>query len=186
MGGERVNRLRSVLVLATFAIGACGGEPSKAAATGDAHSGADVSRGRDLTEVNVCELVPDALVAETVGGTVKQAGSRSDYGASQGCDYEISGSTKSGYEYVSIWLGPPEQFEDPESILETDRGLGQEADMENVAGLGDEAFVIHNRTERQSTLHVLRRDDVSLSVTAANLTHARQLGELVLERVGSR
>jgi hypothetical protein len=89
------------------------------------------------------------------------------------------------YEFVAIWVQDPAYFEDPESILETDRGLGQESAMEPLGGLGDEAYVINNETEKQSSVYVLLRDDVMLQVTAENRDRAVKLAEVTLGRLGT-
>lgn len=137
----------------------------------------------DLSGVDVCEWLPSDLVAATVGGTVLKPSKRSDFGTLQGCEYELDPSGDDTYEYGAVWLGPASAFGDPQEALETDRGLGQEATMEPLGELGDEAYVIHNATEEQSTVHVLLEGRMSLEVTAERSEDARKLAELALSRV---
>jgi hypothetical protein len=80
----------------------------------------------------------------------------------------------------------PDLFETLESALETEKGLGQKATGEVLAGLGDEAFAVHNKTTGDTTIHVLRRGDVWLEVKADTLDHARKLAEEVLQRLGPK
>jgi hypothetical protein len=80
----------------------------------------------------------------------------------------------------------PDLFETLESALETEKGLGQKATGEVLAGLGDEAFAVHNKTTGDTTIHVLRRGDVWLEVKADTLDHARKLAEAVLQRLGPK
>ena len=133
--------------------------------------------------LNICDLLPSDLVAATIGGAVKQQGHHSDYGnLGKTCTYGIK-PVNEAFEHVAIGLAPPGLFQKAETILETDRGLGQQSTAEVLQGLGDEAFVIHNQTEEQSTIHVLNRNAFALSVTARNLEHARPLTELALARI---
>ncbi|MEJ2370889.1 MAG: hypothetical protein P8Y07_08575, partial [Gemmatimonadales bacterium] len=183
--------LSAALLVALSAVSACTEGDDKLAETttadgdevGDA--GLEGSTARDLTDLNVCELLPERDVIELLGGEAKTAASRSDYGNSQGCDYGIGDPGTATYEYISLWVSTPDLFLDAESILKTDRGLGQDASAEDLKGLGDVAFAIHNQTEQQTTVHVLRRGDVAISATAEGLEHARQLAETILERLGN-
>jgi hypothetical protein len=180
-----------MLLVALSAVWACGDRDSQLAETDTADgdevgdTGPDGSTARNLTGLNVCELLPERDVLELLGGEIKTAASRSDYGNSQGCDYGIGAAGTATYEYISVWVSTPDLFQDAESILETDRGLGQEVSVEDLEGLGDIAFAIHNQTEGQTTVHVLRRGDSLIQATAEGLDHARQLVETILERLRS-
>ena len=159
-------------------------ETSTTGQTGAVDGGRGATNVRELSSLNVCELLPEPDVIELLGGEIKTAASRSDYGNSQGCDYGIGAPGTATYEYISIWVSTPDLFQSAKSILETDAGLGQESTAEDLEGLGDVAFAIHNETEQQTTIHVLRHDDVVISVTAEGLDHARRLTEEVIERLG--
>jgi hypothetical protein len=180
----------ATLFLALCIASSCGdggGELAETATTGQngvVDAGTKNAKVRELSSLNVCELLPERDIIDLLGGEIKTAASRSDYGNSQGCDYGIGAPGTATYEYISIWVSTPDLFQSAESILETDTGLGQEATAEDLEGLGDVAFAIHNETEQQTTVHVLRRDDVVVSVTAEGLEHARRLTEEVIERLG--
>jgi hypothetical protein len=137
----------------------------------------------DLSTVNVCELIPAELVATTVGGIGLKPARRSDYGSSQGCEYEIDPSGADTYEYLAIWLGSPSDFGDPQERMAIDRDLGQEVTTERLDGLGDMAYVIHNATEEQSTVYVLLKDRMYIEVTAEKYEDVRKVVELALSRV---
>ena len=182
----------TLLLLPLYIVSGCGergGETAETAPTmqdGGVDGEIESAKARDLASLNVCELLPEDDVIALLGGEIKTAASRSDYGNSQGCDYGIGAAGTATYEYISVWVSTPDLFQSPESILETDTGLGQEATAEDLEGLGEVAFAIHNATEQQTTVHVLRRDDVVISVTAEGLEHARQLTEEVINRLGDR
>ncbi len=161
-----------------------GGDQSKMDETAPAEQqDNNLGAALDLSTFNVCELVPAELAATTVGGTVLKPSKRSDYGNSQGCEYEIDPSGPDTYEYAAIWLGPPSEFEDPQESMDTDRGLGHEVTSEQLDGLGDEAYVIHDATEEQSYVHVLLKDRMHVEVRAERDEDARKLAQLVLTRL---
>jgi hypothetical protein len=140
---------------------------------------------RDLSSVNVCELMPGEVVAKIAAGRLKGPGKRTPGSASQqGCSYELGAAGEGTYEYVHVYLTNPDLFEPLESVLETEKGLGQKATGEILKGLGDEAFAVHNQSTKDTTVHVLRRGDVWLEVKANTLDHARKLAEAMLQRLG--
>lgn len=149
------------------------------AETADGAGGAAV----DLSKVDVCEWLPAELVATTVGATVSKPARRSDYGTTQGCEYELDPAGADTYEYGVVWLNPASAFGDPQEALATAEGLGQEATTEPLSGLGDRAYVIHNATEEQSSVHVLLAGRLSLEVTAEHAEDARKIAELALSRI---
>ncbi|MFQ5675201.1 MAG: hypothetical protein ACE5G1_04830 [bacterium] len=146
----------------------------------------DTVQSYDISKVNVCELLPDELLAKTIGGAILKPSRRSDYGSSQGCEYQIDPAGKDRYEYCAIWLSPAAGFGNPQMELETAHGLGQDASAEQIADLGDAAFVIHNQTEQQSTVNVLLKDKVVVQVTADHYQDARKLTNLALAQIKKR
>ena len=60
------------------------------------------------------------------------------------------------YEYCAIWLYPTSLYEDSKSTLETIKNLGQEATAEQLKNYGNDSYVIHNKSEDQSIIHVLQ------------------------------
>ena len=177
---------RSFFIAFLFlSLTACTDQPDTAQSA-DAADGAiqeeTTATGEDFSTTNVCELLPADLVANAVGGSVLQPARRSDYGTSQGCEYEVDPAGEDTYEYGAIWLGPPSGYGVPEDRIATDRGLGQEVKWETIEGLGDEAYVIHNATEEQSTVYVLLKDRMYYEVTMEHYEDARKLTDLVLTK----
>ena len=139
--------------------------------------------GFDISKINICELVPDELVAKTLGAkTIKPAVS-SDYGVTKGCTYVVDPAGPDNIENCIVWTNPPSTFTNKEDELETSKGLGQEASAENLEGLGDEAFVVHNKTEQQSVIFVLLKDKMNLQVGADHFEDAKKLTELILSKL---
>ncbi len=139
--------------------------------------------GFDISKLNPCELAPDELVAKTLGAKIIKPAMSSDYGTIKGCTYIIDPAGPDNIENCIVWFNPPSTFTNIEDELETAKGLGQEATAENLEGLGDKAFVIHNKTEDQSIIHVLLKDKLELQVGADHFDDARKLTELILSKL---
>jgi hypothetical protein len=186
----------AIFCLAAAVLLGCGKEDKNqqaavpGAPAGQQGSGASPTeggKGRELASINVCALMPDAVVGQLLGKTVTRGGSRRDYGIyTQGCEYELrQGNGPAGYEYVFIDLKPVDTFGGLNEELQGNRSMGQHVTGERVSGVGDKAFAIDNQTEQSTTLHVLRRGDVALDVKANSLDHARKLAVATLERLSA-
>ena len=134
-------------------------------------------------KINICELISSELLAETIVGKVLKQPQHSNYGTTQGCEYEIDPPGADNYEYCAIWFNPTSLFESPESALETTKGLNQKATVENLTGYGDESYVIHNETEAQSIIHVLLKGKAYIEVKAENFNDAKKITRLVLSKL---
>lgn len=137
----------------------------------------------NIKKINVCELVPASLLAEKIGGKVLKPSQHSDYGSTQGCEYEIDPPGPDNYEYCAIWLYPTSLYEDVQSALETAKGLNQKVTAEQLTGYGDESFVIHNATEDQSIIHVFLNHKFYVEVKAEKFEDAKKITELVLSKL---
>lgn len=137
----------------------------------------------NILKINVCELIPSKLLAETLGGKILNPPQHSDYGTTQGCEYEIDPAGSDKYEYCAIWFYPTSLFENSESALENTKGINQKATVEKLTGYGDESYVIHNESEDQSIIHVLLKGKVYIEVKAENFNDAKKITELVLSKI---
>ena len=179
------------LLAAVLLIG-CAGKSEPSAEASDA-SGEKMSAPAEATTtsaasdevsgVNVCELVTSEEVAAAIGGTVLKPSRRSDYGTVQGCEYELDPSGSDNYEYAAIWLNTPDLFEPADARIETNKGLGQESTAEQLSGMGDEAYVIHNTTEEQSDVFVLLKDRLFIEAKAEHDADARKIAQLTLSKL---
>jgi len=179
MGG----RGTALLVIVVGVVGCGGGAPGPAAEPEETlpmEEQAPASPAATLPSVDVCALVPGTAVENLLGGTISDEPHRSDSGEYQGCDYSLT-PADGGFEFVAIWIQPAATIRDPESVLETARGLGQEASAETLDGLGDRAFVVENASEEQATVYVVR-GETGVEVTAGTAERARLLAEHVLEQ----
>ncbi len=141
-------------------------------------SAADDGPGRDLSTVNVCELVSAEAIAEAMGGgTVEPAADYDPGFGGKGCRY---GTRVSGYtRYAEVTLLPPGEFEAKRQMRS-----GKYHDLE---GLGDAAWWKHrvDRTE----VNVLERGVVMLVIAfqeraaATREEESRRLAQTVLEEV---
>ena len=140
-------------------------------------------QGLDISKINVCELIPAELLADKIGGKVLKPAHSSSYGTTKGCEYEIDPQGPDNYEYCAIWLYPTDLYEDSKSELETAKNLGQEATTEQLTDYGDESYVIHNKSEDQSIIHVLLKDKIYIEVKAEKFDDAKKITELVLTKI---
>ncbi len=147
------------------------------------HQQQEKQSGFDISKLKPCELVPDELVATTLGAKIIKPATGSDYGSVKGCTYIIDPVGPDNIENCIVWFNPSSTFTSPEDELETANGLGQEATAENLEGFGDKAFVIHNKTEDQSIIHVLLKNKMELQVGADHFDDAKKLAELYLSKL---
>lgn len=163
------------LMLLVLGHAACGGggqvpvEPAGQAVRTDPVTGG--STGRDLSALDVCDLVPGEAVAEVLGGTLAREPSGSVYGSmSTDCSYAVDlGGVP---EVVMVFIYPAAYFESLEAGAENGRPL---------EGIGDRAFVA-TLDEFQQVVG-LRSGDVVVEVRADELEDATRLAELVLSRL---
>lgn len=142
------------------------------------------AEGYDISKLNVCELIPSELVANTLGGTVLKPSQRTNVGSySQGCEYQIDPPGKDNYEYCAIWINSPSLYSDAQSNMETIKGLGHKAEMEQLQDFGDEAYVIHDKTEEQSIIYILLKDKAAFEIKAEYFDDAKKLAELSLLKI---
>ena len=186
MTTKKILCLTSILIF-IFIIG-CSGEGKDQPNSEEQKLKGDVplqekQSGFDISKINICEMVPDELVAKTLGAKIIKPAMSSDYGSIKGCTYIIDPAGTDNIENCIVWLNPPSTFTSPEDELETAKGLGQEATAENLEGMGDKAFVVHNKTEEQSIIFVLLKDKVNLQVGADHFGDAKKLAELILSKL---
>jgi hypothetical protein len=140
-------------------------------------------QGLDLSKIKICELVPDELVAQTLGAKIIKPAQSNDLGPSHGCTYTLDPSGTDNFEVCIVWLNPVSTFTSLEDELETAKELSQVATGENLQGLGDKAFAVHNKTEDQSIIHVLLKDKLYLQVGVEHFDDAKKLTELILSKL---
>ena len=182
--------------LAAALIAACDGgakKPQGSASTDAAthrppsavSSVAHPDKGRSLAPINVCVLMPSDMVARLLGEQAVGTGIRRDHGTyAQGCDYRLRGAAARGQVFIDLY--PAYTFGGLEESLQSQRSMGQNVTGTRVAGIGDAAFAIENRTEQSIALHVLRRGDLTLVIKAGSLRSARRLAAATLDRLGQR
>jgi hypothetical protein len=167
----------------------CDSRESPAPRSGDPAApapAAAASSGRDLSSMNVCELVPGDVVEKLVTNKLRQPPQRMDMGPQQqGCEYYLGEAMQDTFEYVHIYVSTHlELFEPLEAALETERQLGASVTGEVLSGLGDEAYALHNEMSGDTSVQILKRGDVVVSVKANTLPHARVIAATVLKRLG--
>jgi hypothetical protein len=170
----------TVLLLITSLSLACGGEPRQATVDDAKQAGSEAEEapGRDLSGLDVCQLISAEAVA--TGMANEAAESTADYDPGfegKGCRYASRGPGPTRYAEIS--LHPPADFEFRRQM--------RTKEAHELAGLGDAAWWEEgsDRTE----LFILKRGDASIwirfqeSGAAPTEDEARRLGEAVLAQV---
>lgn len=143
----------------------------------------NLQAGNEGLNIDVCELIPDKLVAQALNSKILKPAQSSNYGSIRGCTYTVDPAGEDNIEICTVWFNPPSTFTSPEDELETAHGLGQEATAEYLEGYGDKAFVVHNQTEQQSIIFVLLKDKLNLQVAVEHYNDAKKLTELILSKL---
>lgn len=125
---------------------------------------------RDYLTFNVCQAVPGETIARAVGG--KLAGMRPTFDKSSSrCRYTIDlpGTGKqAGY---IVWIQRPEDFEDLKQYIEEPRTT--------LTGLGDGAYMFHDKGDGRFKINVLKRGDLMFQATGDSAESARKVADAV-------
>jgi hypothetical protein len=130
----------------------------------------------DPSTVNVCERVPGAEVARTLGKTLKSERSvtfKED--KLSRCVYLLV--AKPGADDtlgLVLWLYTAKEYAELNAVTE--------APLEKVPGLGDEAVRFQDQGDGRHKLRVLRRGRYSVEATSADAASALALAKLAVER----
>lgn len=133
---------------------------------------------RDLSKVDVCQLVPGDAVARALGGKLAQTRPFNPKdGTFSRCTYFIvpAGSDeRAGY---SIWVYPAGSFEELKQYSEDK--------MTPVTGLGDGAYIFRDSGDSFFKLRVLKRGDLSFEAVADTAEKARKVAEAAVASLWS-
>jgi hypothetical protein len=132
--------------------------------------------GRDLSMVNVCELVPADAVAAAVTAQTAGPPEPTDPGFDgKGCRYQYKGGGGGITQYTEVSLHPPDDYDFQRSM--------QSFEKIDLQGLGDAAF--WGKRSGQTDLYALKKGDVSLHVQARGqeLEQAQAIARTVLDRL---
>lgn len=180
--GARINVVKTLYasVLLIPCLAACsGGEEANTPAPEDPQPEASLVEhgpGRDLTALNVCELIPPEIVAaaakaETAGSPVP-----TDPGFDgKGCRYQYRSGVGGISSYTEVSLHPPDDYR-----FQRDMQTFEKTDL---PGLGDAAF--WGERSGQTDLYVLKQGDVSVHVQVRSqvLEEAQAIAAAVLEHL---
>jgi hypothetical protein len=132
--------------------------------------------GRDLSAVNVCELIPPEAVAAAVEAESAGPPEPTDPGFDgKGCRYQYRSGVGGISRYTEISLHPPDDYRFQRSM--------ETFEKTDLPGLGDAAF--WGERSGQTDLYVLKQGDVSVHVQARSqqLEQAQAIAAAVLERL---
>lgn len=125
---------------------------------------------RDYQTFNVCQAVPGDTIARAVGGKLADARPVFDKSVSR-CRYtvDLPGAGKqAGY---IVWIQPPEDFEDLKKYIEEPRTT--------LTGLGDGAYLFHDKGDGRFKINVLKRGDLMFQATGESAESARKVADAV-------
>jgi hypothetical protein len=135
----------------------------------EARAGSQNAQPRDYTKLDVCRLVPADSIARALGGTVSQARPTFDKTFSR-CTYILQLAGKpAGYV---VWLQPAEDFEELKKHIEEP--------LTAVSGLGDAAYMFHDKGDGRFKINVLKRGDLMFQATGESAASARRVADVVV------
>lgn len=122
--------------------------------------------------VDLCSAAPDAAAAPALGAKVRKPARASQMAGSE-CDYDFDfGDGHSGFFYA--WAGKPELY------FSREMATGK---VEDVSGLGQEAFIEHAMPEDAWDLHVLLAPDLAIEVKGDRKERVLTLGRFLAEKL---
>jgi hypothetical protein len=138
-------------------------------------AGVATPQGRNLSGVNVCQMVPGEAVAKAVGGTLAEARPIVAKDSTlPRCVYQVvvpQGAATARRAYV-IWAYPPGDFQSLRRYTE--------GKVSDVPGLGDGAYAFKDPGDGRFKIRVLKSGDVTIEATADTADAARRVAEAAL------
>ena len=177
-----------VVALVALAPMACGGAPpateSSSNSTGDPVAVEEASsvapsagQDLDLEGLDLCQLVPGDVVAQAFGAELTREPSRQGSELMAECWYQVthpgaSGGTGEGYV---LWVSGPDYFRFNKD--------NEELTVEELPGLGDDAYITWSEVEDQHSSHVLLEGRFEVGVYGPERERVLGLLELALDRL---
>lgn len=156
--------------LAVAKLGAKAGMPTMLVATAAAAMSVERQPAPDYAKLDVCRLIPGAVIAKALGGALAGARPVMDRAWSR-CVYFIvlpGGTARAGYP---VWVQPPSDFEELKQYIDEP--------LMPLSGLGDGAYMFQDKGDGRFKIHVLKRDDLMFEVSGESATSARKVAEAV-------
>ncbi len=169
-----------------FAIAALGsvlgcGQAEPVAETGSGGAGPEPSpsptatamasqSSRDFASLDLCALLPGDAVRKRLGIEFNRDPSASPKDYMSECTY----FEQSRGIYV-VWVSPETDFELARQF--------EDLELEPVPGLGDEAYITYSEKERQHSVNVLLRGDLTLGAYGDDKARVLELARMAAERL---
>jgi hypothetical protein len=131
---------------------------------------------RDYTTFNVCQAVPGEAIARALGGRLVQTRPLYDKSFSR-CTYFVVPAGKDAQLGYVVWVQPPEDFEELKKHIEEPRTP--------LTGLGDGAYMFHDKGDGRFKINVLKRGDLMFQATAESAETARKVADAVIARLSA-
>jgi hypothetical protein len=142
-----------------------------------ASAGQSPAKPRDLAALNPCELVPGSAIANAVGGKLLQA-TPFDGKSFTRCTYILErapGGQRAGYV---VYLQAAGDFEELKQYIEDP--------LTPLTGLGDGAYMFHDRGDGRFKINVLKKGDLMFQATGDSAESARKVADAVVKALGKR
>lgn len=142
----------------------------------EAAPAAQAPAGRDLATLDLCELVPGESVAEVLAARLNRSPTSNVSDVMSECWYSVSKKgSDAGLDSYTLWVSPPGDY-----------GMSKELEagpLEEISGLGDEAYITHSELEDQYSLQVLIADELTLGAYGSDRERVLALARLALDRL---
>lgn len=126
---------------------------------------------RDYETFNVCQAMPGETIARAVGGKLAEARPFGDKSFSRCTYFVVLPATGQRLGYV-VWMQPPEDFEELKKSIEEPRTT--------LTGLGDGAYMFHDKGDGRFKINVLKRGDLMFQATGETAESARKVADAVV------
>ena len=166
-------RLRAALLILLSACGGPRGEPSASAAGRDEAKAAgdgDYRPPPDLTQLDVCTLLPASEIPERFGKVIEGPTATRNPNGWPSCTYVLAPNTSLGVELLES------------SYYDMNRGMWDKTGTQDVPGVGEKAFLVPLKPPSDPYL-MAAKGDVAVKVTTRKLDLAQEAARIVLAKL---
>ena len=157
-------------------VAACGGSESRGAASGESREGAPAGGAgeyqppRDLSQIDVCALLPSAEIPARFGAVTEGPSLTRDPNGWPTCSYVLAPNTGLVVALIEAYM------------YDMNRSAWDPKRIQTVDGVGEKAFLVGLEPPSDPYL-VAAKGDIAVKVTTRNLELAREAAQKVLAKL---
>ena len=132
---------------------------------------------RDWAKLDACRLVPGEGIARALGGKLTGTRPFADKSVSR-CTYFVVPAGREKPLGYTVWLQAAADFEELKKYIDDP--------ISPVNGLGDAAYLFHDKGDGRFKIHVLKRGDLMFEATGESAESARKVAEAVVAQLWAK